>query len=64
MRKQEDTRLAELAAEKIHFEAIQAQHDIVSGYACHSHHSFWLCDVVSKHIAHQSFWQSDLSIYV
>lgn len=30
MRKQEQTRLAELAAEKAHHEAIQAQVDIVS----------------------------------
>lgn len=30
MRKQEQSRLAELAAEKVHYEAIQAQNDIVS----------------------------------
>lgn len=30
MRKQEKTRLADIAAEKVHFEAIQAQADIVS----------------------------------
>lgn len=40
MRKQEDTRLAETAAEKAHFEAIQANADIVSDYAFHSHHLF------------------------
>jgi hypothetical protein len=36
MRKQEDTRLAELTAEKSHFEAAQAQADIVSDYAFQS----------------------------
>lgn len=33
MRKQEDTRLAEMAAEKAHFEAIQANADIVRDFA-------------------------------
>lgn len=33
MRKQEETRLAEMAAEKSHFEAAQAQANIVSDYA-------------------------------
>lgn len=33
MRKQEQTRLAELDAEKVHFELIQSQGDIVSKYS-------------------------------
>lgn len=40
MRKQEQTRLAELAAEKAHHEAIQAQADIVSYHRSQSFLSF------------------------
>lgn len=35
MRKQEKTRLADIAAEKVHFEAIQAHADIVSLLTTH-----------------------------
>ena len=43
MRKQEQTRLAELAAEKAHFEAIQAQAAIVSDNLvnCLAHSPLW-----------------------
>lgn len=36
MRKQEQSRQAELAAEKAHFEALQSHQDIVSTYYCQS----------------------------
>ena len=35
MKKQEQARLAELAAEKAHYEVIQAQADIVGSYLCY-----------------------------
>ena len=38
MRKQEDVRLAELAAEKLHHEAIEAQRAIVSDSPFRSHY--------------------------
>lgn len=35
MKRQEQTRLAEVAAEKTHYEVIQAQVDIVGSYLCY-----------------------------
>lgn len=40
MKKQEQARLAELAAEKAHYEVIQSQADIVGFYLCCYHLMF------------------------